>query len=91
MMRLSGPRLCRPKAEELEVDRAQTDRHNCDRNIVESRNDIANWRYGQDRILLYLSCTAMTQTALIVLALNAAHCLRGKLASGETSNMVVVQ
>ena len=75
-IRLSGPRLGRPKADELEADREIAYRDSCDRNIVESRNGIAKRRYGLDRILTYLSCTAKTEAALVVLAMNAAHCLR---------------
>lgn len=75
-IRLSGPRLGRPKADEQEADQEQAYRDSCDRNIVESRNGIAKRRYGLDRILAYLSCTAMTEAALVVLAMNAAHCLR---------------
>lgn len=75
-IRLSGPRLGRPKADELEADREQAYRDSCGRNIVESRNGISKRRYGLDRILAYLSCTAMTEAAFIVLAMNAVHCLR---------------
>ena len=75
-IRLSGPRLGRPKADELEADREMAYRDSCDRNIVESRNGIAKRRYGLDRILSYLSCTAKTEAALVVLAMNAAHCLQ---------------
>lgn len=75
-IRLSGPRLGRPKADELGADREQTYRDSCARNIVESRNGISKRRYGLNRILAYLSCTAMTEAALVVLAMNAALCLR---------------
>lgn len=70
-IRLSGPRLGRPKADELGADREQAYRDSCDRNIVESRNGISKRRYGLNRILSYLSCTAMTEAALVVLAMNA--------------------
>lgn len=78
-IRLSGPKLGRPKADELEADAAQAYRDSCDRNIVESRNGIAKRRYGLNRILAYLDCTAKTQAAFIVLAMNADHCLRAFL------------
>lgn len=78
-IRLSGPRLGRPKADELETDREQAYQDSCDRNIVESRNGIAKRRYGLDRILAYLADTAKTEAALIVFAMNAAHCLRSLL------------
>ncbi|MGL5435145.1 MAG: IS5 family transposase [Lachnospiraceae bacterium] len=75
-IRLSGPRLGRPKAEEIESDKEQAYRDSCERNIVESRNGIAKRRYGLDRIFAYLDCTAKTEAALIVFAMNAAMCLR---------------
>ena len=78
-IRLSGPRLGRPKAAELETERAQAYRDSCDRNIVESRNGIAKRRYGLDKIMAYLADTAKTEAALIVFAMNAAHCLRSLL------------
>lgn len=78
-IRLSGPRLGRPKAEELDADREQAYQDSCDRNIVESRNGIAKRRYGLDRILAYLADSAKTEAAFIVLAMNAAHCLRSLL------------
>lgn len=78
-IRLSGPRLGRPKADELKADREQAYQDSCDRNVVESRNGIAKRRYGLDRILAYLADTAKTEVALIVLAMNAAQCLRSLL------------
>ena len=78
-IRLSGPRLGRPKADELDADRKQAYQDSCDRNIVESRNGIAKRRYGLDRILAYLADTAKTEAAFIVFAMNAAHCLRSLL------------
>lgn len=78
-IRLSGPRLGRPKANEVEANREQAYQDSCDRNVVQSRNGIAKRRYGLDRILAYLAETAKTVAALIVLAMNAAHCLRSLL------------
>ena len=75
-IRLSGPRLGRPKAEEKETDRKQAYQDNCDRNMVESRNGIAKRRYGLNLIMATLSCTAETEAALNVLAMNVAHMLR---------------
>lgn len=75
-IRLSGPRLGRPKAEEVDADKEQAYRDSCDRNIVESRNGIAKRRYGLNRILAYLDCTAETEAAMAVFAMNAALCLR---------------
>lgn len=75
-IRLSGPRLGRPKAEEKEPDRKQAYQDNCDRNMVESRNGIAKRRYSLNLIMATLSCTAETEAALNVLAMNVAHMLR---------------
>jgi hypothetical protein len=75
-IRLSGPKLGRPKTSEIEADKAQAYRDSCERNIVESKNGIAKRRYGLDRIFAYLDCTAKTEAAMIVLAMNAALCLR---------------
>jgi hypothetical protein len=75
-IRLSGPKLGRPKADEIEADKKQAYRDSCDRNIVESKGGIAKRRYGLDRILAYLDCTAKTEAAMIVFAMNAALCLR---------------
>lgn len=51
----------------------------CNRNIVESRNGIAKWRYGLDGMLACLPDTAKTEAALIVFAINAGHCPRALL------------
>jgi hypothetical protein len=75
-IRLSGPRLGRPKAEEKEADRKQAYQDNCDRNMVESRNGIAKRRYGLNLVMATLSCTAQTEAALNVLAMNVSHILR---------------
>jgi hypothetical protein len=46
-------------------------RDRCDRNIVESRNEIAKRRFGLDLIMAYLPETSMTQAAFQVLCMNA--------------------
>ena len=69
-IRLSGPRLGRPKANEAEENRAIAYKDNCERNMVESRNGIAKRRFGLDLILAYLPGTAETEAALNVLAMN---------------------
>ena len=75
-IRLSGPCLGRPKAAELEADKDQAYRDNCDRNIVESRNGISKRRYGLDRILAWLPQTGESEAAMNVLCMNVAHVLR---------------
>lgn len=75
-IRLSGPRLGRPKKGEAEEDKAQAYRDSCDRNMVESRNGIAKRRYGLDRIMAYLAQTGKTEAAMQIFVMNVAHLLR---------------
>ena len=75
-IRLSGPRLGRPKATELGTDKAQAYRDSCGRNIVENRNSVAKRRYGLDRIMAWLPQTSFTEAALNVLCMNTALLLR---------------
>jgi len=75
-IRLSGPRLGRPKKSEIGAEKQLAYRDSCERNIVESRNGIAKRRYGLDRILAYLAETSQTEAAMTVFAMNAAGCLR---------------
>jgi len=78
-IRLSGPRLGRPKEEDKEADREQAYRDNCERNMVEGRYGIAKRRYGLNLIFARLSNTAETEAALNILAMNMAHLLRALL------------
>lgn len=78
-IRLSGPRLGRPKASEAEADKELAYKDSCERNIVESRNGISKRRYGLDLIMAYLPETAETEAALQVFVMNVAHCLRSLL------------
>jgi hypothetical protein len=75
-IRLSGPRLGRPRKDEQEADRAQAYKDSCDRNMVESRNGISKRRYGLDLIMAYLPATSETEAALQVLVMNVAYLLR---------------
>jgi len=75
-IRLSGPRLGRPKAEEVEAEKEQAYQDSCERNMVESRNGIAKRRYGLDRILAYRERTSEMEAAMIVISMNMALCLR---------------
>ena len=75
-IRLSGPRLGRPKANEIQAEREQAYRDSCERNIVESRNGISKRRYGLDRIFAYLEEISQTEAAMAVFAMNAAASLR---------------
>ena len=78
-IRISGPRLGRPKKDEIQADKELAYRDSCERNIVESRNGIAKRRYGLDRVLAYLEETSQTEAAMAVFAMNTAGCLRALL------------
>jgi hypothetical protein len=78
-IRLTGPRLGRPRKEEIEADREQAYRDSCERNMVESRFGIGKRRYGLDLIMARLSFTAETEAALNIFVANAALLLRAFL------------
>jgi hypothetical protein len=78
-IRLSGPRLGRPKASEIESDREQAYQDSCDRNIIEGRIGINKRRYGLDLIYARLEQTGEFEAAMNVLCMNIAHVLRGLL------------
>ena len=75
-IRLSGPRLGRPKKEELEADRELMYRDSCERNMVEGRHGIAKRRYGLDLIMTRLENTSETEASLNILVMNVAHLMR---------------
>ena len=75
-IRLSGPKLGRPRKDVTDENDAQAYKDSCDRNMVESRNGIAKRRYGLDLIMAYLAETGKTEAALLILAMNVAHLLR---------------
>jgi transposase, IS5 family len=74
-IRLSGPRLGRPRKDEQVADKAQAYKDSCERNMVESRNGISKRRYGLDLIMAYLPETSETEAALQVLVMNVAYLL----------------
>lgn len=79
-IRLSGPALGRKKSgENGQKERRQMYRDACERNAVEGRNGNAKRRYGLDLIAAKLDETAKTEAALILVAMNAAHKLKGWL------------
>ena len=78
-IRLTGPRLGRPKAEELKADKKQAYKDSCERNMVEGRIGIGKRRYGLDLIMAKLASTAQTEAALNVLVMNVALLLRAFL------------
>ena len=75
-IRLSGPRLGRPKASEIEEHKEQAYKDSCERNIVEGRIGIDKRRYGLDRIYARLESTGEVEAAMNVLSMNVAHVLR---------------
>jgi len=75
-IRLSGPRLGRPKQSEIEADKAQAYKDSCDRNMVEGRIGINKQRYGLDLIYSRLTNTGEVEAAMNVLCMNVAHVLR---------------
>jgi hypothetical protein len=75
-IRLSGPRLGRPKASEAEADKKQAYQDSCDRNIVEGRIGVDKRRYGLDLIYSRRESTGEAEAALNVLCMNVAHEVR---------------
>jgi hypothetical protein len=75
-IRLSGPRLGRPKASEIEADQEQAYQDSCNRNIVEGRIGINKRRYGLNLIYARLEQTGEVEAAMNVLCMNVAHLLR---------------
>ena len=75
-IRLTGPRLGRPKKEELEADRNQAYMDSCERNMVESRFGIGKRRYGLGLIMARLPFTALSEAAMNIFVMNVALLLR---------------
>ena len=75
-IRLSGPKLGRPKKQEKEENEKQAYKDSGGRNMVESRFGIAKRRYGLDLIMCYLPETALTEAALQVMCMNISLWLR---------------
>jgi hypothetical protein len=75
-IRLSGPRLGRPKASEIEADREQAYKDSCERNMVEGRIGINKRRYGLDLIYARLDITGELEAAMNIICMNVSHLLR---------------
>jgi hypothetical protein len=75
-IRLSGPRLGRPKESEIEADREQAYRDGCERNIVEGRIGVGKRRYGLDLIYAKMENSSEVEAALNVICMNVAHVFR---------------
>jgi hypothetical protein len=69
-IRLSGPRLGRPKKHLSKADTAISVQDNKVRNMIESKFGIAKRRYGLDLIMSYLPETGLTEAALQILCMN---------------------
>lgn len=78
-IRLSGPRLGRPKASDAEADANRAYQDSCDRNIVEGRIGTGKRRYGLALIYARLEQTGEVEAAMSVLCMNVAHALRTTL------------
>ena len=78
-IRLSGPRLGRPKASELAADREQAYQDSCARNEIEGRIGVGKRRYGLDLIYARLAQAGEVEAAINILCMNVAHVLRALL------------
>jgi len=72
-IRLSGPRLGRPKTSESEEDKEQAYKDSCDRNIVEGRIGTSKRRYGLDLIYSRRESTGETEAAINVVCMNVVN------------------
>jgi len=70
-IRLSGPALGRPKADEKQEQREQMYKDACDRNAIEGRNGNLKRKYGLNLIMCKLDETAKTEAALDILVMNS--------------------
>ena len=75
-IRLSGPKLGRPRKGEAEKDKQQAYEDSVKRSEVESKNGIAKRRYGLDLIMAYSYEGGLVEAALQILVMNVAHLLR---------------
>lgn len=75
-IRLSGPRLGRPKQNEIQEDKKQAYRDSCERNAVESEFGVGKRRYGLNRIMAHLKNTSECVIAMHFFIMNMEHKLR---------------
>jgi hypothetical protein len=69
-IRISGPRLGRPKVTSTEEEKRQSAKDNRERNIVEGRFGTAKRRFKLGLIMAYLPETGLTKAAMKVLCMN---------------------
>jgi hypothetical protein len=74
-IRLSGPRLGRPIASEIEADKEQAYQDSCNRNMVEGRIGINKRRYGLGLIYSKLENTGEVEVAMNIACMNVARVL----------------
>jgi hypothetical protein len=75
-IRLSGPRLGRPKKYPTKDEKQQMIIDSSERNTIESRFGILKRRFGLNLIMAYLPETGMTEGAMQVLCLNMSRKLK---------------
>ena len=75
-IRLSGPRLGRPKASVDKLEKEQAYQDGCERNMVEGRLGIGKRRYGLDRIFARLDNAGEVEAAMNIICMNVAHLVR---------------
>jgi hypothetical protein len=75
-IRLSGPRLGRPKLSDNRQEKEQAYQDGCERNTVEGRLGIGKRRYGLDRIYARLDGTGEVEAAMNIICMNVAHLVR---------------
>jgi hypothetical protein len=72
-IRLSGPRLGRPKKSPCLSEKEHALQDSRERNIVEGRLGVSKRRYGLDLVMCYSPDTALTEVALQFLCMNMNH------------------
>ena len=75
-IRLSGPRLGRPKADEIEIDKKQAYVDSCIRNAVEGEFGVGKRKYGLARIMAKLKETSEAVIGMHFLVMNMERRLR---------------
>ena len=69
-IRLSGPKLGRPKKNPDKAEKRYMARDNAERNIIEGRFGVVKRRFGFGLIMAYLPETGLTEAAMKVLCMN---------------------
>jgi hypothetical protein len=75
-IRISGPRLGRPKADETSADKRQAYEDSCIRNAVEGEFGVGKRKYGLDRIMAKLRETSEAVIGMHFLVMNMERRLR---------------